>query len=219
LGGGTNVSDLALAKQLRRQGIRDERVLAAIAALDRSAFVPRSFQGEAAEDVALPIGHGQTITQPWLVAYMTEQLQLAGDERALEVGTGSGYQAAVLGQLCEVVWTLERWPQLFWSARERLHALGLDEKVHVELRDGMAGFGEHAPFDAIVVTAAAPEIPPALIAQLAPGGRLVMPVGQPGGVQQLQRVTLRPDGTLTRAELLEVRFVPLLPGVVEPPRA
>ena len=123
------MSDLTLAKQLRRQGIRDERVLAAIAALDRSAFVPRSFQGEAAEDVALPIGHGQTITQPWLVAYMTEQLQLAGDERALEVGTGSGYQAAVLGQLCEEVWTLERWPQLFWSARERLHALGLDENT------------------------------------------------------------------------------------------
>ncbi|MBS2030841.1 MAG: protein-L-isoaspartate(D-aspartate) O-methyltransferase [Deltaproteobacteria bacterium] len=211
--------DLALARLLQSRGIRDTRVLSAIAALDRTEFVPPSKRAEAGQDAALSIGYGQTISQPWVVAYMTEQLHLAGDERALEVGTGSGYQAAVLGQLCEELWTIERWPQLAWAARERLEKLGLDDKVHVLVGDGMAGLAEHAPYDAILVTAAAPEVPPALVAQLAPGGRMVIPVGSSGGPQHLERITRRVDGTLTSLRLLDVQFVPLLPGVVEPPSA
>lgn len=211
--------DLELARLLQQRGIHDTRVLAAIAALDRRDFVPESKRAFAGEDEALAIGYGQTISQPYVVAYMTEQLLLAGDERVLEVGTGSGYQAAVLAQLCDELWTMERWPQLAWDASERLETLGFGEKVHVRIGDGMAGLSNEAPFDAILVTAAAPEVPPALVAQLAPGGRLVIPVGSPGGPQHLERITRRVDGTLTGIRLLDVKFVPLLPGVVEPPSA
>jgi protein-L-isoaspartate(D-aspartate) O-methyltransferase len=213
------MGDVELARLLRTRGIRDERVLEAMAALDRRMFVPRSLAAQAGDDEALSIGYGQTISQPYIVAFMTEALMLAGDERVLEVGTGSGYQAAVLAQLCAALWTVERVPQLAWEAHERFGALGYQEKIHLEIGDGMAGLPDHAPFDAILVTAAAPEIPPALVAQLAPGGRLVIPVGEHGGPQHLERITQRVDGTLTSARLLDVRFVPLLPGVVEPPRA
>lgn len=213
------MSDLDLARLLQQRGIRDTRVLEAMAALDRRDFVPEGLRELAGEDEALAIGYGQTISQPYVVAYMTEQLLLAGDERVLEVGTGSGYQAAVLAQLCDGLWTIERWPQLAWAAHERLEKLGFGDKVHVSIGDGMAGLSEEAPFDAIIVTAAAPEVPPALVAQLAPGGRLVIPVGGPGEPQHLERITRRVDGTLTMTRLLDVKFVPLLPGVVEPPRA
>jgi len=212
-------ADLQLARHLRAQGIRDTRVLAAIASLDRAAFMPPSLASAAGEDEAMPIGFGQTISQPFVVAYMTEQLQLDGSEKVLEVGTGSGYQAAVLGQLCNELWSIERVPQLAWQARERLDALGLGAKVRVRVGDGMAGLREESPFDAIIVTAAAPELPPALVAQLAVGGRMVIPLGAQGEPQYLQRITLRADGTLSFARLLDVRFVPLLPGTLEPPSA
>jgi len=204
--------DEALASLLRAGGIRDERVIAAVAGLDRARFVPAPWRGEAAADRPLPIGEGQTISQPTLVAAMTELLALGGAERVLEVGTGSGWQAAILSPLCAEVFSIERRPALAARARALLlDDLGLGN-VHLRVGDGALGWPEEAPFDRILVTAAAPEVPPALLAQLAPGGRLLAPVGPPEGPQWLRLVTFDWDGRARARDVTPVRFVPLVTG-------
>jgi protein-L-isoaspartate(D-aspartate) O-methyltransferase len=190
--------------------IRDERVLAAMLALPRHLFVDEALATRAYEDSALPIGRGQTISQPWVVARMTEALLEAGMPRTvLEIGTGSGYQAAVLAQLVEQVYTVERIDELQRSARRRFRKLGI-ENVKCRYDDGRIGWAEHAPFDAIIVTAAAAATEPALLAQLAPGGVLVAPVGGSSG-QQLLRLRAGEDG-MQQEVLGAVVFVPLLGG-------
>ena len=202
----------ALAAFLREQGIRDERVLAAFAEVPRRLFVPEPLREAADGDHPLPIGHGQTISQPFVVAYMTERLRLAGQERVLEVGTGSGYQTAILARLAEEVLSIEIVPELAARAREVL----LDElhvaNVRLRTGDGSLGWPEEAPFDRIMVTAAAPEVPAALVAQLAPGGRMILPVGLSPEVQMLRIVDRGNDGVTAEADVLPVRFVPLTHG-------
>lgn len=192
-------------KQLRRRGIRDERVLEAMARVPRERFVPESFAHLAYEDGALPIGHRQTISQPFVVATICELLELRGDERVLDVGTGSGYQAAVLAELAAEVVTIERIPELAEAARVALEPYG---NVETRIGDGSLGVPDRAPFDAIAVAAAAPDVPPALFGQLAEGGRLVVPRGTRTG-QELVLVARTPGGA--RAERsIPVRFVPLV---------
>ena len=193
--------------QIEARGVRDERVLAAIRAVPRHLFVPAYLAGSAYHDTPLAIGQGQTISQPYIVALMTELLELAGDERVLEIGTGSGYQAAVLAQLAAEVITVERFPSLAQEARERLARLGYDN-VQIEVGDGSLGWPEGAPYDAIIVTAASPEMPEPLPDQLAGGGRLVVPVG-PRWTQHLVRVR-REGGTFQRETMIGVAFVPLI---------
>ncbi len=199
----------ALAAFLRANGIRDERVLAAFGELPRQLFVPEPLRDAADGDHPLPIGHGQTISQPFVAAYMTERLRLAGDERVLEIGTGSGYQTAILARLAEEVFSVEIVPELAARAREVL----VDElhvsNVRLRTGDGSLGWPEEAPFDRIIVTAAAPEVPPALVAQLAPGGRMILPVGASPEAQVLRVVDRGNDGVTAEADLLPVRFVPL----------
>jgi protein-L-isoaspartate(D-aspartate) O-methyltransferase len=190
----------------------DPRVLAALAKVPREHFVPGDLAARAYDDRPLPIGHGQTISQPFIVALMTDLLQVGPDAVVLEVGTGSGYQAAVLAETGAEVWTIEIFRALAEQAKARLARLGYG-KVRVRHGDGYAGWPEAAPFDAIVVTAGADSIPPALIEQLAPGGRLVMPVGDPFVDQQLVLVEKDSAGRVASRGLLPVRFVPLLRGV------
>ena len=202
----------ALIDELR-PAISDARVLAAIAAVPREAFVPANLRARAYDNVALPIGQGQTISQPLVVARMGELLRVRPEDRVLDVGTGSGYHAAVLARLAAHVWTIERHRALSDQAAANLREAGV-ENVTVVVGDGSRGLPDEAPFDAINVAAAAwPEIPPALERQLAPGGRLVAPVGASG--QQLVLVE-RPagdgDAELTRTQLDPVRFVPLIEG-------
>jgi protein-L-isoaspartate(D-aspartate) O-methyltransferase len=198
-----------LAAFLRRQGIRDERVLAAVAELPRRLFVPERLADSADADRPLPIGFGQTISQPFVVAYMTEQLRLRGGERVLEVGTGSGYQTALLARLAREVFTIEVVPELAERARALLiGVLGLDN-VALRVGDGARGWPEAAPFDRVVVTAASPDVPPSLVAQLAPGGRMILPVGPELDVQMLRIVERGNDGQTVEVDLLPVRFVPL----------
>ena len=198
-----------LSRALEAMGIRDQAVLRAVAEVPRALFVPPRLRAEADGDHPLPIGHGQTISQPFVVAYMTEQLRLDGHERALEVGTGSGYQTAILAHLAAEVFSIEIIPELAERAREiLLGTLGL-QNVHLRLGDGAGGWPEAAPFDRILVTAAAPEVPPALVAQLAPGGRMVIPVGDAPDVQVLRVVAKGNDGASVSTDLIPVRFVPL----------
>jgi len=193
-----------------RRAIADERVLDAIRAVPRDAFVPRELRSRAYENVALPIGEEQTISQPLVVARMTELLQLQPGDRVLDVGTGSGYHAAVLAQLAQHVWSIERLGRLSQHAAASLRRAGV-ENVTLIVGDGSRGLPDEAPFDAINVAAAAwPEIPPALERQLAPGGRLVAPVGASG--QQLVLVERSEEGELTHTTLDPVRFVPLIEG-------
>ena len=196
---------------LRRRGISDQAVLRAMEEVPRENFVAPDFTQIAYADQALPIACGQTISQPFVVAYMTEQLEVGPENRVLEIGTGSGYQAAVLARLAREVVTIERYPLACDSARERLKALGCDN-VTIRLGDGMAGAPDLAPFDRIMVTAAAEEIPDALVAQLAEGGKMVLPVGPRHDAQYLIKLTKAAGGELTREELIAVRFVPLLAG-------
>jgi protein-L-isoaspartate(D-aspartate) O-methyltransferase len=199
-----------LARALEQMGIRDPRVLAAMAELPRALFVPAPLRDEADDDRPLPIGHGQTISQPYVVAYMTERLALRGHERVLEVGTGSGYQTAVLARLAAEVYSVEIVDELAGRAREALEeALGPLEHVHLRTGDGAAGWPEAAPFDRIMVTAAATGVPPALVAQLAPGGRLILPVGASREGQTLRVLDRGDDGVNVSADLIPVRFVPL----------
>ena len=193
--------------QLRRRGIRDERVLEAMARVPRDRFVPDSLSAHAYEDGALPIGNDQTISQPFVVATICALLGLHGSERVLDVGTGSGYQAAVLSELAAEVVTIERIPELADRARTTLADLGYGN-VEVTVGDGSLGVPERAPFDAVAVAAAAPTIPPALFDQLAEGGRLVVPRGSRFG-QELVLVTRTPNGPTERTSI-PCRFVPLV---------
>jgi len=201
-----------VAEHLVPQGITDSATLAAMRAVPRHEFVPTEQRGYAYLDAPLPIGHEQTISQPAVVAFMTQVIVPRPGLRVLEVGTGSGYQAAVLAETGARVWTIEIFRALADEARARLARLGYDE-VTVRHGDGYAGWPVQAPFDAIVVTAGADSIPPALLEQLAPGGRLVMPVGDPMFDQALVLVEKAGDGRIGSKRLLPVRFVPLLRGV------
>lgn len=201
-----------LVDDLRALGIQDQRVLDAMGRVPRHEFVDPSFRAEAYRNRPLPIGFGQTISQPWVVALMSEYATAGGrPRRVLEIGTGSGYQTAVLAELCETVFTLERVRGLSEQARPRLHRLGY-RNIHFGYADGMVGWQPYAPYDAIVVTAGADDMPPALTAQLAPNGRLLIPVG-PSGAQQLKQVTMTPQG-LQEFTIADVSFVPLLGGRV-----
>ncbi|MGZ3412040.1 MAG: protein-L-isoaspartate(D-aspartate) O-methyltransferase [Xanthobacteraceae bacterium] len=195
---------------LRRHGIMDAAVLHAMDEVPREYFVAAEQAEQAFADHALPIACGQTISQPYIVAYMTEQLRLQPEHRVLEIGTGSGYQAAVLSRLVREVVSIERYRTLGEVARTRLKTLGYDN-VEVIVGDGMQGAPDKAPFDRIIVTAAAAEVPDALVAQLAEDGIMVIPVGPHSGAQHILRLTKR-DGAIEREQLLAVRFVPLLPG-------
>ena len=195
---------------LRRRGIGDQAVLRAMDQVPREHFVEARFAGSAYADRALPIACGQTISQPYVVAYMTEQLRVQPHHRVLEVGTGSGYQAAVLSRLARSVVSLERYRTLADSARSRLKTLGYDN-VEVLLADGFAGEPFRAPYDRIIVTAAAESVPEKLVEQLADDGIMLLPLGPHGGPQEIVRLTKTKDG-LARETMLPVRFVPLLPG-------
>ncbi|MGE3935568.1 MAG: protein-L-isoaspartate(D-aspartate) O-methyltransferase [Rhodospirillaceae bacterium] len=188
-----------------------ERVVAALAAVPRHRFVPESEEQVAYVDSPLPIGHGQTISQPYIVALMTELLDIKPDDTVLEIGTGSGYQAAILSLLARKVYSIERIAPLADAARARLAALGY-ANVTVRAGDGYQGWPEAAPFAAIIVTAAAPAVPPALEAQLAPGGRMVIPVATGHDGQSLMLLTREADGAIRRRSMLAVAFVPMLPG-------
>lgn len=198
--------------QLRRAGISDTRVLAAMRKVPRHRFVPGDQQAAAYDDRPLPIGFGQTISQPYIVAFMTEALALSPTDVVLEIGTGSGYQAAVLGELAREVYTIEIVPDLAERARRTLEALAY-RHVHVRSGDGYRGWPEHAPFAKIIVTAAPDEVPPALLDQLAMGGTMVVPVGSQSGVQELRVLKQTERGVITERSL-PVRFVPM----VKPPR-
>jgi len=205
-----------LVANLRERGLRDERVLAAIDLVPRELFVPTELRAKAYEDRALPIGYGATISQPFMVAAICSLLELEGGERVLDVGTGSGYQAAVLAELAAEVVTIERIPALAEGARSALAEAGFG-RVEVRLGDGTLGAADRGPFDAIAVAAAAPEPPPALVEQLAPEGRLVVPVGGRRG-QRLAVIRRSGDELLTTRSVA-CRFVPLVGsgGFVEEP--
>jgi len=192
--------------QIRARGVRDPLVLAAVAKVPRHLFIPEALQARAYADEPLPIGQGQTISQPYIVAYMTETLGLRGGEKVLEVGTGSGYQTAVLAEIAGEVWTVEIVETLAGRARAVLEGLGY-ANIHYRVGDGSQGWPEAGPFDAIIVTAAAAHMPPGLEEQLAPSGRMVIPVGTE--LQELVLVTQEKKG-LERRTLLGVRFVPLV---------
>jgi protein-L-isoaspartate(D-aspartate) O-methyltransferase len=196
-----------VSSQIAARGVRDPRVLRAMSAVPRHMFVPAGLTAEAYEDTPLAIGEGQTISQPYIVAVMTESLALKGGEKVLEVGTGSGYQAAVLGRIAGSVFSIEIHPDLARRAAATLERLGY-ANIHVRAGDGFFGWPDEAPFDGIVVTAAAPEVPPALFAQLADGGRLVLPLGDPASDQVLTVVTKR-NGKPRIRSLFDVRFVPM----------
>ena len=195
-------------QQLRNRDVEDERVLEAMERVPRHLFVPDALRGRAYHDAALPIGSDQTISQPYMVARICESLALHGHERVLDVGTGSGYQAAVLAELAGEVHTIERLPELAEAAEAALEGAGYRDRVHVHVGDGTLGLPDHAPFGAIAVAAAAPELPQSLYDQLEPRGRLVVPVGKRQG-QKLQLVVRSPEGpAIVRS--VSCRFVPLL---------
>lgn len=196
-------------KQIQARGVTDPLVLHAMQEVPRHCFVPRQSVGKAYGDHPIPIGQGQTISQPYIVALMTERLKVKPSDRVLEVGTGSGYQAAVLSGLVSHVYTVEIHPALAEEAQARLSSLGY-KNVSVRQGDGYLGWKEHAPFDAIIVTAAPSEIPPPLLRQLKPGGRMCIPVGGRYQVQQLMVVEKDSDGSISTQDVLPVRFVPFL---------
>jgi len=195
--------------QIAARGVRDPRVLEAMRTVPREAFVPERLAELAYEDTPLPIEEEQTISQPYVVAAMAEALELGPDDRVLEVGAGSGYAAAVLSRIAREVWAIERHRTLADLAQKRMEKLG-STNVHIRHGDGSLGWPEHAPYDAIAVAAGGPEVPPALIEQLAPGGRLVIPIGPDPRLQELVRVRKRQDGGVERENLGAVRFVPLV---------
>jgi len=196
---------------LRASGIRDERVLAALERVPRHDFVDDSWRGESYQNRSLPIGHAQTISQPYVVALMTQLLlEVSPMRKLLEIGTGSGYQCAVLAELVETVFSVERIKALTETARARLRDLGY-RNIHFAYADGSTGWASHAPYDGIIVTAAAASVPPALCEQLAPGGRLVLPVGATPQQQTLRVIDRTPKGLVER-DVATVSFVPLLGG-------
>jgi protein-L-isoaspartate(D-aspartate) O-methyltransferase len=194
-------------QQIRQRGVTDTRVLAAMEAIPRDRFIPAAARSQAYDDVPVAIGFNQTISQPYIVAYMTEVLDVRDSHRVLEIGTGSAYQAAVLATLAREVWTIEIVPELAATALVSLRDLGL-KNVHVRLGDGYSGWPEQAPFDRIIVTAAPDEIPAPLIEQLAVGGRLVIPVGPQGGPQWML-VADKSSSGVVQERTIPVQFVPL----------
>lgn len=208
------MSDYSIARrnmvdrQLKARGIKDPRVLAAVGQIPRHLFVEDAFASQAYGDFPLPIGEKQTISQPYMVGLMSEALQLTGKEKVLEIGTGSGYQAAVLAKLAGRVFSVERIPALARRARRILDSIGCGS-VNIKVTDGTLGWEEEAPFDAIVVTAGAPSVPDCYLRQLAIGGRLVIPVGDMG-VQVLKRITRTGENCFFEDQLVDCRFVPLL---------
>jgi protein-L-isoaspartate(D-aspartate) O-methyltransferase len=192
--------------QIKARDVNDPKVLASMKKVPRHLFVPQEYKSSAYDDRPLPIGMRQTISQPYIVAFMTEAIKPRENDRVLEIGTGSGYQAAVLAEIVKEVYTLEIIPELGLMAKERLQILGY-ENIHVKVSDGYYGWAEHGPFDAIVVTAAAEEIPQPLIDQLAEGGRMIIPVGPQFSVQNLVLVTKK-KGEIQMKKLFAVRFVP-----------
>jgi protein-L-isoaspartate(D-aspartate) O-methyltransferase len=195
---------------LRRRGISNQAVLRAMDEVPREHFVTADYADSAYADSALPIDCGQTISQPYVVAYMTEQLDVEPDHRVLEIGTGSGYQAAVLSRLALAVVSIERYRTLADAARDRLKTLGY-ANVTVIAGDGFAGAPDHAPFDRVIITAATDKVPDALVEQLAESGKMVLPLGARSGPQHIVKLTKNAGG-VARQELIPVRFVPLLPG-------
>ena len=193
--------------QIASRGVRDDRVLSAMRSIPRHLFVPPTYRDAAYNDCPLPIGRGQTISQPYIVAVMTELLQIRPGDRVLEIGGGSGYQAAILGTLARDVISIERIPDVAEMAKENLSGAGITN-VTIVIGDGTLGYPAKAPYDAILITAAAPDVPPPLIGQLAEGGRLVAPVGS-RDLQELVRCTKK-EGTVTREYFGGVVFVPLL---------
>jgi len=187
------------------------QVRAALAKVERHRFVPASQAAAAYRNHPLPIGSGQTISQPYIVALSTDLIAPQAGQRVLEIGTGSGYQAAILAEIVSKVYSIELVPSLGKEAAERLRTLGY-ANVEVRIGDGYAGWPEQAPFDGIVVTAAAPRVPQALVDQLKPGGRMVIPVGASHAAQELLLVVKKPDGSVEKTSVLPVRFVPLVPG-------
>ncbi|MBE0558988.1 MAG: protein-L-isoaspartate(D-aspartate) O-methyltransferase [Proteobacteria bacterium] len=194
-------------EQISSRGITDSATLAVLRTVQRHRFVPQDRVGEAYEDGPIPIGYGQTISQPYIVALMTELLQVESGDRVLEIGTGSGYQAAVLGDIVDSVYTVEIVEELARAARDRLTGLGY-RNIQVKSGDGYYGWPARAPFDAIIVTAAAEHIPPPLLSQLKNGGRMVIPVGHPFFVQNLILVE-KQNGLISTRSVIPVRFVPL----------
>jgi len=202
---------IRLIMQLRRAGIADTNVLSAIERIPREAFVPESFQHQSYEDMTLPIGRGQTLSAPGVVALMTQALETDRRIKVLEIGTGTGYQAAILSRLCRRLYTVERHRDLLGEAELRFRNLRL-HNITARVDDGARGWPEQAPFARIIVTAAAETVPATLVDQLAPGGIMVVPVGRQGGDQALLRLTREAEGI--REEVLEsVRFVPLMAGL------
>jgi protein-L-isoaspartate(D-aspartate) O-methyltransferase len=197
--------------QIRARGVNNPRVLEAMTVVPRHEFVPEAYRSSAYDDQPLPTSQGQTISQPYIVALMTELADPKSEHRVLEVGTGSGYQAAVLSGLVRDVYTIELVPELARTATERLKRLGYNN-VHVREGDGYLGWPEHAPFDSILVTAGATEIPKPLVEQLKPGGRMIIPVGDTTSVQTLQIVEKDSTGNVHVRDSIPVRFVPLLRG-------
>jgi protein-L-isoaspartate(D-aspartate) O-methyltransferase len=208
--GDDSVDRMEFLLTLRRRGIGDAAVLRAMEEVPRDQFVSQDLVDAAYADQALPIACGQTISQPYVVAYMTEQLAVRPHDRVLEIGTGSGYQAAILSRLTREVVSIERYRTLAERAREKLAALGF-ANVEVLVGDGLAGVPGRAPFDRVIVTAAADHIPDALVEQLAEGGIMVLPLGPHSGAQSIVKLTKGESG-LQRENLIAVRFVPLLPG-------
>jgi protein-L-isoaspartate(D-aspartate) O-methyltransferase len=199
--------------QLRQKGVTDSRVLKAMEAIDRGAFVQGHFASRAYDDMPLPIASGQTISQPSVVGLMTQALQVQPRDTVLEIGTGSGYQAAILSELARRVYTIDRFRNLTREAEARFAALGLSN-ITVLTGDGSFGLPDQGPFDRILVTAAAEDPPGPLLQQLKPGGVMVLPVGQSDAVQSLIKVTRRPDGAgFEYDEIMPVRFVPLIDGL------
>ena len=192
--------------QIQDRGVTNMAVLDAMRKVPRHLFIPKEYQDQAYNDYPLPIGYGQTISQPFIVAYMTEALKPGKKMKALEIGTGSGYQAAVLAEIVDKVFTIEIVPELAIESAERLKKMGY-ENITCKFGDGYQGWKEHAPFDLIIVTAAADKIPPPLIEQLAENGRLIIPVGAPAAVQELILITKK-NGKTIEKRLTYVRFVP-----------
>jgi len=194
--------------QIKKRGVKDKKVLDAMRTIPRHKFVPKKYINAAYADRPLPIGMGQTISQPYIVALMTEQITLKSDHKVLEIGTGSGYQAAILAKICKEVYTIEIIPSLGDEAKHRLEELKY-ENILVKIGDGYYGWEEHAPFDAIIVTAAATHIPPPLIQQLKAGGKMIIPLGGVFQVQRLMVVSKKSDEKIISRNILPVRFVPL----------
>ena len=203
---------IRLIMELRRCGVTDTRVLSAIERVPRERFVPEAFQDQAYENTALPIAQGQTISQPLVVAMMSQALAVGDRMKVLEIGTGSGYQAAVLAKLCRRLYTIERHAPLLEKAESLFRELRL-HNITARVGDGTRGWPEQAPFDRIMVTAAAETVPQKLLEQLVDGGIMVLPVGPQGGDQDLVKL-IKKDGAVERQTLFPVRFVPLVPGEV-----